>query len=268
MNSTERSVHRVRHETKMRRLRVVRVARLSPKMQRVTLSGPDLVGFVSSAADDHVKVVFPRPGEPLVLPPGKSDPPGDPSAPEPIKRDYTPRHFDAAKLELDIEFALHGDGPAAQWAAQAAPGQELGVGGPRGSFVVSGDFDWYLLVGDETALPAIARRLGELPSGAKAIVIAEVDDAAEELKFTSKAQMTVQWLHRGAHEAGDAGLFTQALTKLVLPAGTGYSWIACESNVARQLRSLLLGRGFDRKWLKSVGYWKRGASNTHEKHED
>ena len=85
-------------------------------------------------------------------------------------RDYTPRRYDAGRNELVIDFALHDAGPATDWAAQAEPGQQLAVGGPRGSFVVPDDFDWYLFIGDETALPAIGRRLEELRAGARAIV--------------------------------------------------------------------------------------------------
>lgn len=73
--------------------------------------------------------------------------------------------------ELTIEFALHGDGPAANWAAKAVPGSHLVVAGPRGSFVIPKDYDWHLLVGDETALPAVARRLEELPASTRAIVV-------------------------------------------------------------------------------------------------
>lgn len=86
---------------------------------------------------------------------------------EPVRRDYTPRHFDVRAQELTLEFALHGDGPAAQWAAQAQPGHRATVAGPRGSFIIPMDYDWHLLVGDDTAIPAIARRLEELPSGAR-----------------------------------------------------------------------------------------------------
>ena len=74
-------------------------------------------------------------------------------------RDYTPRRYDLDTLELDIDFVLHGDGPASTWAEQAKPGQFLHIGGPRGSMIVPDIFDSYLLIGDETALPAIARRL-------------------------------------------------------------------------------------------------------------
>lgn len=81
-------------------------------------------------------------------------------------RDYTPRGFDPVALTLEIDFALHGAGPATRWEAQAQGGQRLGVGGPRGSFIRPTDFDGHLLIGDDTALPAIARRLAELPAQA------------------------------------------------------------------------------------------------------
>ena len=64
-------------------------------------------------------------------------------------RDFTPRRHDAEKGELVVDFAIHGAGPATEWASAARPGSRLGVGGPRGSFVVTDDFDWYLMIGDE-----------------------------------------------------------------------------------------------------------------------
>ena len=73
-------------------------------------------------------------------------------------REYTPRRIDLVANELDIDFVLHGDGPASTWAAQAAPGQTLDIAGPRASMVVPDLFDSYLLIGDETAIPAIGRR--------------------------------------------------------------------------------------------------------------
>lgn len=264
-----RTVQRVRHEPKLRLLEVARVVRLTPKMTRVTLTGADLPGFYSAAHDDHVKVFFPPPGkEQPILPSG---PPGAPVSDEalrPIARDYTPRRYDAAANELDIDFVLHGEGPAATWVEQVKPGQKLGVGGPRGSFVVSA-FDCYWLIGDEAALPAIGRRLEELPADAKAIVIAEVDNPAEQQDLRSKAQTHITWVHRQGSEPGTADLLLNALSKQAAPAGDGYTWIACESNVARRLRQYLVSeRGFNKEWVKAAGYWKHGAVATHEKHED
>ena len=142
-------VQRVRHELKKRELQVQRVERLSPLFQRVTLTGDSLADFVSAAHDDHVKIIL-------------SDATG-----ETVMREYTPREFDTIARTLVLDFALHGEGPAASWAAQAAVGQTLTVAGPRGSFVVANDFDWYVLIGDETALPAIAGDLGVNPLALK-----------------------------------------------------------------------------------------------------
>ena len=141
MSSASR-VQRVRHELKRRELTVIGVDDVTPNFRRVTLTGDSLADFVSASFDDHVKLIF--------------APDADGA---PVMRDYTPRRFDNAARELVIEFAQHGDGPAAAWAAQAQPGHTLTVGGPRGSFIIPTDFDWHLLVGDETALPAVARRL-------------------------------------------------------------------------------------------------------------
>src|SRR3546814_7647576 len=89
----------------------------------------------------------------------------------PISRDFTPRHFDHARTELTIDVALHAHGPATDWAATVTEGQEVGIGGPRGSMLIPDSFHTHLLIGDETALPAIARRVEELPLSCRAIEI-------------------------------------------------------------------------------------------------
>jgi NADPH-dependent ferric siderophore reductase len=263
-------ITRVRHELKRRLLTVKRVTSVTPYMKRITLTGDDLEGFVSASYDNHVKVFFPRPGEAEPLMPAFSE--GrvlvDESA-RPIARDYTPRRYDEAAKELDIDFAIHDAGPATTWATQARPGDKVGIGGPRGSFVVPDDFDWYLLIGDETALPAIGRRLEELRPATRAIVIAEVADAAEEQIFASKASVTINWLHRGQQSAGSTTLMEDALRSLKLPVGDGYAFIAAESEVAKRLRRILVDeRQHPKVWVKASGYWKGGAENYHEPHDD
>ncbi|EHL97879.1 Siderophore-interacting FAD-binding domain protein [Acetobacteraceae bacterium AT-5844] len=266
---TRRTAQRVRHELRFRLLTVLRVEQPTPGLRRITLGGEALAGFISAAHDDHVKLFFPAPGEvaprlPTVSAEGTLVPP---EGGRPIARDYTPRRF--TETELEIDFVQHGDGPAATWSAQAKPGDLLGVGGPRGSFVVPDDFDWYLLVGDETALPAIARRLAELPASARAIVLAEIPDASEEQPLPSAAEVTLHWVHRGAAEAGDPAPLSAALAALSLPEGEGYAWIAAESDVAKSLRRQLLeARPMDKSAIKAAGYWKRGAIATHDTHSD
>lgn len=252
---TQRHVFtRVRHPLAARELQVKRVTELTPRMRRITLQGSSLKGFTSLAPDDHVKLFIPWPGETHPRLPDFAS--GVPSASADVMaraRDYTPRRYDAESGELDIDFVLHGDGPASTWAAQAETGQWLGVAGPRGSMVPPNDFDAYVLAGDETALPSIARRLEELPAGARVIVLAEIADAAEEQALPATAE--VHWLHRGSADYGSR--LEETLRGLPLPAGDCYIWVATESKRTQAIRRMLTEeRGHPQEWIKAAGYWQ------------
>ena len=236
-----RRVQRVRLELKRRTVQVLRTATLSPHLRSITFGGESLADFASPSFDDHVKLLLDA---------------GDGS--EPVRRDYTPRHFDNARQELTIEFALHGDGPAAAWAAQAKPGQQVGIGGPRGSFIIPLDYDWHLLVGDDTALPAIARRLEELPASTRAIVIAQATDLADQRPLHSAAALDFTWV------TSAQGL-VDAVRALKLPAGEGYAWCAAEAHTSAELRRILVDeKQHSRHAIRAAAYWKRGAVAHHE----
>jgi NADPH-dependent ferric siderophore reductase len=248
-----RQPQRVRHELRRRNLAVKAVEKISPKMVRITLSGSELAGFTSLGFDDHVKLLFPVAGV---------DADGQPQV---AGRNYTPRRYDAAAGTLVIDFALHDAGPATQWAEQAQPGQSLTVGGPRGSFVIPASYDWHLLVGDDTALPAIARRLEELPERTRVVVFAEVDSAADTLTFETKTDASIHWVYRNGAELGAADLLSQALRKIDLPKGDYYAWVACESSAAKALRTQLLAEhGAQAQWTRASGYWRRGVADVHD----
>ena len=264
MNTITRTPLRVRHETRLRLVQVRRVEALSLRMRRVVLGGEAMDGFVTAAADDHVKLFFPAPGQdrpnlPTLDAADAGGPAGGDAARAAV-REYTPRRFDAAARELTIDFVLHGHGPASEWAAtRAAPGAWLGVGGPRSSVLMPDDYDAYLLVGDETALPCIARRLEELPPGARAIALIEVADADEERFLPSAGNVSLVWLHRNGAPPGATGLLYDALASLTLPAGDVQAWVACEIETARSLRTLLLERHrMPRERISAAGYWRLG----------
>lgn len=265
----DRTPRRVRHELRFRQLAVKTVQRVTPHLIRVTLTGDDLAGFQSPGFDDHAKIFFPDPTTGKLSLPAMG--PEGPVWPEgrPTMRDYTPRRHDAKAGTLEIDFALHEAGPATQWAAQAKPGDILGVGGPRGSFIVPTEFDWHLLIGDDTALPAISRRLAELPAGARAVVLAEVDSEADELPFETKAELTLKWAHRKGAEPGLSPVLLDTLKAMQLPAGDFHTWVGCESAIAKALRAHLVGeRGANPKWTRASGYWRRGAVATHDSHDE
>jgi NADPH-dependent ferric siderophore reductase len=235
-----RAPRRVRHEPRRRALTIKQVEKIAAHMIRVTLTG-DLEGFVSLGFDDHVKLFFP---------------------------DGTTNAEDAPNM-LGRDFAIHDAGPATRWAAQAKAGQPLSLGGPRGSFIIPTAYDWHLLVGDETALPAISRRLAELPSGTRAIVVGEVDGPADEIALPTVADATITWAHRNGAAPGANDMLAKTLATLRMPAGEYYAWVACESLTAKALRrQLIADHGANPKWLRAAGYWRRGVVAVHEMHDE
>ena len=246
-----RAPQRVRHQPRRRELEVRQVEKISNHMIRVILGG-DLDGFTSLGFDDHVKLFFPT----GLL--------GEDGEPEFVARDYTPRCYDLQSKTLAVEFVIHDAGPATRWAEQSKPGQTLRIGGPRGSFVIPTDFDWHLLIGDDTALPAIARRLEELPAGARAIALVEVDGPGDQVRVESRADVTITWLHRNGAEAGSPELL-RALHRLTWPRGDYYAWAACESLIAKALRAQLIAdHKANPKWIRAAGYWRRGSAAVHD----
>ncbi|HEV7777268.1 MAG TPA: siderophore-interacting protein [Luteibacter sp.] len=246
---------RLRHTLALRQLQVLGVSRLTPRMVRIVLGGDELKGFYSPSPDDHVKLFFPRPGDKVPVLPSLGEQGlvlAEGVEPSPM-RDYTPRKYDVDRNELTVDFVIHGEGPASTWAEQAAPGQYLGVGGPRGSLLIAEDFDTYVMVGDETALPAIGRWLEELPEAARAEVIVEVADRGERQVLTSRAHFNVTWISRD--DVVEA--LETALRQLPEPPGDTFYWVATESRRARELRRYLVEeRGIDKAWVKATGYWK------------
>lgn len=264
------AVTRVRHAAKIRELMVLRVERPVPWMIRITVGGEDLVGFVSLGFDDHIKLFIPSPGKerpnlPVLGPHGVIYPE---NVERPVMRDFTPRRFDADRRELTIELAVHGAGPAADWAAAVSPGDFVRVGGPRGSMIVPADFfERHILIGDETALPAISRRLEEMPAGTQVLVFAEVEDAGGEIELQCKADLQISWAYR-KNSAHTSPLFESVRSAHLVGANT-YVWVACESSVAKMLRKHFVGdRGFDPIWVKAAGYWRRGSVAIHEVHDE
>lgn len=270
MDAITRMPTRLRHQNGLCTAQVVFVEPISPRMRRITLHAPELVNFTSAAADDHVKLFFASPGEtrPVLPVPGPEGMHFPDHAKRPVARDYTPRRFDANAGELTIEFVLHEDGPASNWARRAKPGDLIGIGGPRGSLIIPEDYEVYLLIGDETALPSIARRLEEMPPGACAIAIIEVADRHEERHLATAANAQITWLHRHCKHAGTSGLLEDAVRALTLPSRDIHAWIACEIEVARRLRNTLMEEKLlPRSQIRAAGYWKIGQAGAHGKIE-
>lgn len=236
-----RAVRRVRHEVKRRDLTVTGVEAVGRHFVRVTLGGEALADFASDSFDDHVKLLFPVPGG------------------EPVMRDYTPRAFDRARRELVIEFVLHEEGPASDWARQARVGQTLVVAGPRGSMVIPADYDWHLLVGDASALPALCRRVAELPADARVHVLALLPEDADGIGLPASSHVRLT-------QVQDDAALLQSLRAMPWPDGEGFVWCAGEAALMKQVRHLVLDeRAHPKEAARIAAYWKRGVSDHHER---
>jgi len=233
------TIERVRHDLKLREVTVARINRVSPGFASITFQGEALADFTSLSFDDHVKFMF-------------NDANG-----EQVRRDYTPRRVDTDAREIDIEFALHGHGGAAEWARNATIGQRAIIGGPRGSMILPLAMDWHLLIGDDSALPAVTRRLEELPADARVVAVLLVN-AANRRTLVTRADARIHWV-----DSDDALL--QVLKDLPLQPGAGLAWGGGEAALMARVRQVLVETGMPRQAARVSAYWKRGVADHHER---
>jgi NADPH-dependent ferric siderophore reductase len=253
----------VRKGRKLTRGQVLRVQWITPHMIRVTIGGEGLAGFGAGAfTDNYVKLLFPVPGvdypEPFDLDVIRRDLPRDQW---PRMRSHTVRTWDPHALEMNIDFVYHGDvGLAGPWAANSQPGDEVLFQGPGGAYTPSAEADWHLLVGDESALPAIAGSLEALPEGAPAYAFIEVTGPGEEQEITTLGDAKVAWLHRGDAAVGDA--LVEAVCELEFPPGAVHAFVHGEAGFVKRLRRhLRVERGIPLGQLSISGYWRYGTDD-------
>lgn len=252
------------------RLTVIRTESVAPSMTRVVLGGGGFADFARNRAsmrqpytDEYVKLVFLREGfdypDPLDLDVVKDSMP--PEA-RPVLRTYTVRWVDLEARELAIDFVVHGaEGVAGPWAASAQPGDVIHVRGPNGGYAPDPDADWYLFVGDEAGLPAIAASLEALPEDAKAVAFIEVHGPADEIELLTAADLELNWLHRGDAEPGTTSLLDDAVRALDWPPGRAQAFVHGESALLKSVRPHVLNdRAVARPDVSVSAYWRRGTT--------
>lgn len=255
-----------RHPPELWRVPVLRTARITPRMVRITVGDPSLANFPAGGGDQHVVLyLYPDDAvlpEPLTLTSARVAF----NTARPWMRSYTVRRFDPERRELDLDFVLHQPhgGPAADWVERATPGDPLIVVGPSPAYRLDPDVGNHLLIGDETAIPAIAALLGELPAGVTARAVVEVADADERQPLGGAADIQVQWLYRDGAPAGQPDRLLAAVRALDLPAGAESTvWAAGERGVMLAVRSHLLNeRGLARARIRTGNYWRVGQVGT------
>lgn len=237
---------------------------IHPHLRQITFGGGDLETFAPAGPDTFIYVLLP--------PPGRDELTIDQSftwigyyemsdEERPVGAYYTLRRWRPEVAEIDMLFVLHGDeGPASRWAKQAAPGQPVALWGPRTAWHPPADTDSYLLVADDTGLPAVAVILETLPADARVRVVAEVDHEAEQPALRVGPNVEIVWCHRNGAEAGTTTNLPDAVRSLELPSGTPYVWGGGESRTMTAVRTYVRHEvGLSREQVSLVAYWRHAA---------
>lgn len=239
------------------------VEQVHPHLRRITFAGGDLATFAPAGPDTFLYVLLPPPGR-TALTVDQSfrweAVPDMPEAERPVGAYYTLRAWRPEAAELDVLFVLHDVGPASTWAGRARPGDPVALWGPRTAWSPPERTERYLLVADETGLPAVARILEELPAEVPVQVVAEVADASEHQDLPARPSVEVCWLHRDGATAGTTTLLADAVRSLPWPDGTPYVWGGGESRAMTAVRRYVRDeRGLSREAVSLVAYWRHAA---------
>jgi NADPH-dependent ferric siderophore reductase len=229
-------------------------------MVRVVLGGGDLDRFeMPSHTDAYVNVAIPPSGAPYdaVFDP-KQVRAEHPEDVQPARRRYTVRAWDEGARQLTLDFVVHGsEGVAGPWAASARPGDVLVFEGPGSGYRPDPAAGWHLMVGDESALPAVAASLEAVPRGARVVVRLACDGPEHEIALATEGDLDLQWLHRSG-EPADADLLVDSVRALELPEGRVHAFVHGEADEVRALRRHLLAeRGMSRTDMSCSPYWRR-----------
>lgn len=229
--------------------RVIGIEDITPHMRRVTVAGDGLKALPIDRPAMWMKLFFPMPSN--IKPQGRA---------------YTIRAYNADQGWMAFDFVLHGDqGPAAWWIARAREGDTLQLAGPRSGYWIDPDAETHVLVGDATALPAIAGIVEQLAAGTRAQVFVEVADASEEQTLISPAELKVQWVHSGAAFPGTTGKLELAVQQATFPS-SAQVFVAGEAFMVRALRThLLVDRAIVHTSIDAKGYWKVGNADFRDK---
>lgn len=255
----------------MRTGEVIATTKLSPTFVRITIAGEQFVDLDDMGLDYAFRLFFRRDGQSGLTMPTVSNNAWIaqyvlmPKSRRPWARNYTIRSMRPDKGEIDIDFALHGDaGPASTWAANAQPGEPAGVF-PEGVYFLPPDGSRrLLLVGEESAVPAIMGILEGLGDDATGDAYLEVPDAGDEAlaECPRPEGVELHWLVRDhSAEAIPGRRALDAASAAELPEGSLYAWVAGEQGLPSGLRRHLVSKGIQKSDIAFTGYWRHGKSS-------
>ena len=239
---------------------VTAVIDLTPHMRRLTLSAPEFADYAPIGPDEYLGLMMPRDdGRGLRLPGDDADNiraavAALPEEDRPDLRWYTLRAHRPDEQQIDVDFVVHGDeGPGTRFARRAAVGSRLGVRECTALYAPEADAHTRVIVGDETAIPAIARIL-EVAGSAGARVFIEVGDPADRQPLGD----AVTWVLREGSPAG--ARLVDAVRSAELPASVDYAWVCGERLAVQEIRRFLVQQGVAKDRITFSGYWRLGEA--------
>jgi NADPH-dependent ferric siderophore reductase len=235
-------------------LSLSRKDQIGPRLIRVTLAGDELDGFEIEQPAASVRLLFPSPGSSeLLLPEWNGNEFLLADGSRPIIRTFTPRAMTSHGLA--VEMVIHEGGAASGWAQAASPGDRVALSGPGRGYTIDEHATRYLLIGDETAIPAISQLLEHIPVAVPVEVHLEVASDFGRLDLPTPSRVDVTWHELAAAEHRGAAMLV-ALRDSALTDTTSL-WCAGEAAAMYGIRNYLFGEaGLARSRATVRGYWK------------
>lgn len=246
---TGRAIHRVAVKSKQY---------LSPNMLRIILGGDSLKNFPENYESGYVKLCFSQDSHAVY--------PVDALAnfleKKPRVRSYTIRSFDQKKCELVLDFVVHGDnGPSSAWAMSCCEGDEIIIDGPGAAKLIDSAADWFFLVGDMTALPAISVNLEKLPADAQGYAVIEVLNENDKIEIVAPKGMHIVWVVNANPDQKNTVL-ADKVKSLPWLSGEPSVWVASEFETMKNLRQFFkIEKAVNKAKLYISSYWKMGETD-------
>lgn len=239
-------------------LEVLGKTRVTPHLVRILLGGPGIENLSpNEATDRYVKLLLPDPASGLTPPYDMDDLRANHPEILPVMRTYTVRSWDTSTGRIALDVVLHGDGAldgvAAQWADGAIPGDLVSARGAGGGYSPDPDADFHLLIGDHSALPAIAASLEAMDEQARGLALIQLDHAEDRQNLSAPEGVEVRWL------IGERELLLEALQGAELPEGRIQVFAHGERGIIKALRrELVTERQIPRDQISISAYWALG----------
>ncbi|MGD8110660.1 siderophore-interacting protein [Vibrio sp. TRT 17S01] len=233
---------------------------VTPNMQRMTLQGEILATFPEHCSGGYIKLQFNQLGGTDISCLAEGE--------RPVLRTYTIRHFDQSKQQIEVDFVRHITqdqqcGFASRWAMQAQEGDTITIRGPGSIQEMNDSADWYFMVADMTALPALSAKIARLPKNAQGYAVIQIESAEDKQLLQAPEGMTIYWVTSD---------LVDRVQSLEWKAGQAAVWCACEFDSMRALRQYFRNeKAVERDMIYISSYWKKGVSEDGHKvikHQD